>query len=164
MATTSNLKSAEVILGNGKFYPIHLQDKEIDQIISNVLELVGCYGRENTKAYFRKDKGGKGIDFRIDIFSLEKTTPELCRERRYSFGINANWDVVDFFDHWLFYTSNEEGQLEVCTSCEELLLRPNIGLKDILESRKAIGRTPVQNSYLKEEAWVCLTPTTITMA
>ncbi len=150
-----------MFVGDGKFYPVHLSSREIEDIISNMLQLVNCYGRENVKAYFRKDKGGKGIDIRIDILSVEETAPELSRERRYSFGINANWDVVDLFDHWLFYASDEQGNLVVNTSCEELLLRPDFGIEDILQYRKEGGRTPVQNPYLENEAWVCLIPAVI---
>ena len=150
-------KNAEVYSGGGKFYPTHLTDCEIESIIRGQIKWLAYSNDSRVKAYFRKDRGGKGIDIRIDV--VDDDDQLALKARRYSFGINANWDVVDFFDHWAFYSGGKDGQPVMNTSCEEILIRCEIGIEEILEERRECKENLERNSWFEKDDWVCLIPT-----
>lgn len=94
-----NIRNECIINGN-KVYPIHLDAIELERIISYTINRFHLFFTENLKIRVRKDKGGKGLDFKIQSFFRGKNGREL-KDRQYSFGINSNWEAVDFFDHWI---------------------------------------------------------------
>jgi hypothetical protein len=96
---TENLtyQRADRLVGEENFFPIHLTNAELQRIIDELLEGLTSRDYGLLKVYVRKDKGGKGIDLKLE--KTDKTPHQIRKDRLYSLGINANWKLVDFFDH-----------------------------------------------------------------
>jgi len=129
-----------------KFYPIHLENEEIFSIIDHVLEGYFLYGHCTINAFVRKDRGAKGVDFRIRITKLWQG--EAHPDRQYTFGINSNWELEGFFDHWV--------SLGGKFAAKEIDGRELAILEQILCERTARRRPLVRNSFFEGDEWTCV--------
>ena len=151
-------KQERVFVGNHKFYPIHMNQDEINTIIFNLLDLVNIpsYSESVVIGQFRKDKGGKGVDIRIDVY--DRHCKEASRQRRYTLGINGNWEVADFFDHWIFYHSDGAGNIVEDSSCQQLLYPIDLGIDEIIQKRRKEAGVPKRFFLFDKEEWTAFIP------
>lgn len=132
--------------GGWKFYPVHMENEELSYIINQLLEDFSLYGNSTVQVCVRKDRGAKGVDFRIRITSL--WDEEVHRNRQYAFGINSNWEVEGFFDHW----SDINGK----PAAEEIVGRQMPVLEQVLRARATRDWPPVRNKLFDGDNWTCV--------
>jgi hypothetical protein len=103
----SSTKRKEIGIKGVKYYPIHITNNGLNEIIHWALSRFSKGG--NSKIVeTRKSHGGKGIEF---VFSYSEVIEEEGFEmnsRRYSFSIDPNWEIRDLFDHWNSAWSEED--------------------------------------------------------
>ena len=130
-----------------KFYPTHINNEELQSIISEFLTHEGT--KEISEVLIRKSHGGKGIDFKINNYYLSDDNQQK-EDRRYTFSIDPNWEINDFFDHWHPGTSIYEKWPSTKVACERLLQFELESIKDIVEKRlKNADKAIIRNSLLE---------------
>lgn len=90
--------TGERIVNGEKFYPIHLTNRELGGIIQSLLDITGSAEKPRLQVLIRKDKSGKGLDFRIQSVWLDYRYAD--RNSLITLGINPQWKVIDCFVHY----------------------------------------------------------------
>jgi hypothetical protein len=129
------------------YYPTHLSNEELLLIMEEFL--ANFEGGNNCIVKVRKDGGGKGIEFQINIFTEYKA--QNIKKKRYNFSINANWKLENAFEHWL-----EKSQIN--TSASFLSFKKIINFKiltinNILIENSNHKITPELNPIFKDDKW-----------
>ncbi|RDV13297.1 hypothetical protein DXT99_19950 [Pontibacter diazotrophicus] len=140
------IRNEQFVRRGEKLYPVHLDNEELFSIIDQVLEELFLYGRSTVRAFVRKDRGAKGVDFRVRVTRLWEGEPQPVRQ--YAFGINSNWEVEGFFDHW----ADVNGK----PAAEEITGRKMPVLEQILRERTSKNRRPVRNRLFDGDGWTCV--------
>lgn len=139
---TGIIRKERVTRAGAKLYPIHLDDMGIFCVIGYFLENLPLFGPEALLASVRKGRGAKGVDFRIRI---SRVGEEVRRVRQYTFGINSNWEVEGFFDHWVDMNGK--------CSAEEIIGWKIPDLEQILGEMTISKRPPVRNKLFDGDDW-----------
>ncbi|MCJ8166007.1 hypothetical protein MKJ04_14260 [Pontibacter sp. E15-1] len=140
------IRNEQMTRGGQKLYPVHLENEELSCVIEQLLEDLSLYGRDSVRAFVRKDRGAKGVDFRLRVTRLWEG--EALRVRQWAFGINSNWEVEGFFDHWDDVTGRP--------AAEELAGRQMPVIGRILSRRAAASGAPVRNQLFDGDGWTCV--------
>lgn len=138
------IRKEKAIKGH-KFYPTHMNNEELQLVVSEFISREKT--SEITEVRIRKGHGGKGVEFEFNNFYLSKEN-EKHEERRYTFSIDPNWEINDYFDHWHpgFEAYQQHPTTKVaCEKIKELQLK---SINEIVEARithseEAIERNPL---------------------
>ncbi|GGK64135.1 hypothetical protein ACD591_01160 [Rufibacter glacialis] len=142
------------------FYPVHLTNRELHLILMEAFAETIAANHSTLKLWVRADRGNKGIDFRLEE-TLRKPH-QVVRQRMFTFGLNANWQAVDFFEH---YTHGAGGQTKEVAGKKyhypRYVAQEYIGhaLQEpdaIYARRQANQVKPERNPLFQTEGWSCL--------
>lgn len=107
----------ERAINGHKFYPIHLTDDEIHELLN---EFIVRHSRSGIlEVMINKTHGGKGVNFEVNYYFVDKENNK-CKDRRYSFSLDPNWEINDFFDHWIPDIEEHEKSPSTIVSCEKI--------------------------------------------
>lgn len=135
----------EKAINGHKFYPTHMKNEELQLVVSEFISREKT--SEITEVRIRKGHGGKGVEFEFNNFYLSEENKKH-KERRYTFSIDPNWEINDYFDHWHpgFEAYQQHPTTKVaCEKIKELQLK---SINEIVEARithseEAIERNPL---------------------
>jgi len=121
-----------------RFYPIHLDEIELSEIVSALLLL---NDHDKTEIKVSKTIDGLGVSFLLTYYFREKE--KYYKTKWLSFSINSNWEIIDFFDHWFAYGKKPSPD-NVCS--EQVTFHLEI-IEKIIETRVKFKKiTPVNRS------------------
>jgi len=150
----------ERAIGEDHFYPIHMSNEELQIIIYEIMDQGDFSNSEILKVFVRTDKGGKGIDIKIE--GTRKRPNQIVKVRMFSVGLNATWKLVDFFDH---YTQPASGITKVIAGKEyhypKYVAQELMGFKSdevdiIYKQRLKHPEPPIRNALFQQDNWTCI--------
>ena len=96
---------------------------------------------------------GKGVEFRVDYYSLGDGK-QYSESRRYTFSIDPNWQINDFFDHWHPGLRAYEENPTTKVACEKLTDFNLKSIADIVENRLEAQDSNIElNSHFENNDW-----------
>lgn len=129
------------------FYPVHVSRDEFEVLLGDCMEAMG--DAKITTIMARKSHGGKGIDFMLSDYS-RRENGTIFPTKRYSFSIDPNWQVNDFFDH---YTK----EFGVNCIAEKKNYNPLKSISSIIENRRRNKIKPEGvNHFFEDYEWKIL--------
>ncbi|WP_125077697.1 hypothetical protein [Rufibacter latericius] len=155
-----NFQRTERFAGSGLFFPVHMTDIELKLVVDEAFGDLILSNTKIAKVFVRKDKGGKGIDFRLE--EAYRRPHQIVKKTMYTFGLNANWKAVDFFEH---QTRGTKGTSKVVGGktyyYPQLLAEEYIGYRSdvvdyIYEQRQRQTGKPAVNPIFCGEEWTCI--------
>ena len=142
----------QFIISNYSYYPVHLTNEEFISIInefsSQIIDTYSCTVK------VRKDAGGKGVDFQINLYIEYKN--QLIHKKRYAFNINAGWEVENMFEHFYEIANNDSDIKHNNFMCKKV---DNISLpiiSYIIDENVGRENLPELNPIFNDEKWVTL--------
>ncbi len=94
----STTSRKELIVNGFAYMPIHMNNEDLYNLFQEMQLIVPKIGNCST-IKVKKHHGSKGVAFSIDYFYLDDEGAKNIA-RRYTFSIDPNWEILDFFDHW----------------------------------------------------------------
>ena len=150
-------KAAARILDEEKFYPVHLTNEELELIIHSLLKITEAANKHRLKVLVRKDKGGKGIDIKIQ--SAWENPDHMGKNTQYSLGINTDWEEVDVFYHWIVSPEPRRIRNKKYYFPEyEVKKIPSFYIPEldaIYQCRLKTNYKPYSNNIFYKDEWVC---------
>lgn len=141
----------EKAINGHKFYPTHMNNEELHLIVSEFISREKT--SEITEVRIRKGHGGKGVEFEFNNFYLSEEHEEH-EERRYTFSIDPNWEINDYFDHWHPGFEAYQQHPTTIVACEKI---KDLQLKSINEiTDEKIKKTEdkiVRNPLFENDEW-----------
>lgn len=137
----------EYCVDGEKFYPVHMDEKELYEVVNWVLSM-GDFAN-HSEVEVRKHHEEKGVAFLINYHNLTNDN-EIFGVRKHTFSIDSNWEILDFFDHWI---KDFGGKTKYASEKINVVNESKEVIKKIKES--IINRTPPKkNKIFKSDKWV----------
>jgi hypothetical protein len=142
------------------FFPVHLNNEELLNFTFEFLQNFNTFPYGQLKVFVRTDKGGKGIDFKFA--QTEKTPNQILKVRQISFGLNANWKLVDYFEHYITgvgatkkVVAGKEYFYPKYVACESIGMKTK-KVDNIYEQRLKNPQPPARNPLFEHDNWTLI--------
>lgn len=147
----SPITRKEFTIDGFKYMPIHLKNKDIYGVVQWALSYSnpGNYCEVKVK----KHHGSKGIAFCFDHFNIYENN-EKSLNRRYTFSIDPNWEILDYFDHWTHDFVLVNDKLDKSYASEKININNRTEkLINIIKGNINQKKEPKFNKIFKSESW-----------
>lgn len=148
----SILARKEFCVDGVKYMPVHMTNNNIYQLFEKALSIVSKIG-DCSVVRVRRHHGSKGVAFCIDFYGIDENNIKSL-SRRYTFSIDPNWEILDFFDHWTHgYVplAEKEDKSYASERINVSKYFDNV-IKQIQEELVEIGE-PVKNQIFYNDEW-----------
>ena len=132
------------------YYPIHLTNEELILIMNEFLS--NFNDSHNCTVKFRKDCGGKGVEFQVNFYPEYKL--QANKRKRYNFTISANWELENIFVHWV--EENNVTRKLTWNMCKRMTNVKIYTLYNIVEENGSHKNIPELNPVFKDDGWKVL--------